>query len=34
MQNKGNVCLGILDGSRVHDGTTVILGGMVFLPLT
>ncbi|KAM7483014.1 hypothetical protein LguiB_007597 [Lonicera macranthoides] len=26
ISNKGNVCLGILDGSRVHDGTTVILG--------
>ncbi|CAI9113595.1 OLC1v1014225C1 [Oldenlandia corymbosa var. corymbosa] len=24
---KGNVCLGILDGSKVHDGSTVILGG-------
>jgi len=27
MQNKGNVCLGILDGSSVHDGSTIILGG-------
>ncbi|KAG2242065.1 hypothetical protein Bca52824_096092, partial [Brassica carinata] len=23
---KGNVCLGILDGSSVHDGSTIILG--------
>lgn len=30
-QNKGNVCLGILDGSEVHDGSTIILGGM-FVP--
>ncbi|PSR89214.1 Aspartyl protease [Actinidia chinensis var. chinensis] len=26
VNNKGNVCLGILDGSKVHDGSTVILG--------
>ncbi|KAF8407830.1 hypothetical protein HHK36_006966 [Tetracentron sinense] len=26
LQNKGNVCLGILDGSEVHDGMTIILG--------
>ncbi|KAG5536218.1 hypothetical protein RHGRI_023862 [Rhododendron griersonianum] len=26
MSKKGNVCLGILDGSKVHDGSTVILG--------
>ncbi|XP_052877493.1 aspartyl protease APCB1 isoform X4 [Gossypium arboreum] len=25
--SKGNVCLGILDGSNVHDGSTLILGG-------
>ncbi|KAL7160986.1 hypothetical protein ACSBR2_041602 [Camellia fascicularis] len=26
VNNKGNVCLGILDGSKVHDGSTVIIG--------
>ncbi|KAJ0229188.1 Aspartyl protease APCB1 [Hirschfeldia incana] len=26
INNKGNVCLGILDGSSVHDGSTIILG--------
>lgn len=26
INNKGNVCLGILDGSKVHDGSTIILG--------
>ncbi|XP_050203427.1 aspartyl protease APCB1 [Mercurialis annua] len=26
INNKGNVCLGILDGSNVHDGSTIILG--------
>ncbi|KAI3407886.1 Peptidase A1 domain-containing protein [Psidium guajava] len=26
VSNKGNVCLGILDGSRVFDGSTSILG--------
>ncbi|XP_037491663.1 aspartyl protease APCB1 [Jatropha curcas] len=26
ISNKGNVCLGILDGSKVHDGSTIILG--------
>ncbi|KAJ9187297.1 hypothetical protein P3X46_002770 [Hevea brasiliensis] len=26
ISNKGNVCLGILDGSQVHDGSTIILG--------
>lgn len=26
VNNKGNVCLGILDGSDVHDGSTIILG--------
>lgn len=26
ISEKGNVCLGILDGSKVHDGTTIILG--------
>ncbi|KAG8654318.1 hypothetical protein MANES_05G138500v8 [Manihot esculenta] len=26
ISNKGNVCLGILDGSMVHDGSTIILG--------
>ncbi|KAH7851308.1 hypothetical protein Vadar_009613 [Vaccinium darrowii] len=26
ISNKGNVCLGILDGSKVHDGSTLILG--------
>ncbi|XWS60936.1 hypothetical protein CRYUN_Cryun07bG0081600 [Craigia yunnanensis] len=26
ISNKGNVCLGILDGSNVHDGSTFILG--------
>jgi hypothetical protein len=26
ISNKGNVCLGILDGSGVHDGLTIILG--------
>ncbi|XP_010265187.1 PREDICTED: aspartyl protease APCB1 isoform X3 [Nelumbo nucifera] len=26
LQKKGNVCLGILDGSKVHDGSTIILG--------
>lgn len=25
---KGNVCLGILDGSKVHDGSTIILGDL------
>lgn len=29
MQKKGNVCLGILDGSSVHDGSTIILGGKI-----
>ncbi|KAK6787598.1 hypothetical protein RDI58_016123 [Solanum bulbocastanum] len=26
LQEKGNVCLGILDGSNVHDGSAIILG--------
>ncbi|XVF53931.1 hypothetical protein PTKIN_Ptkin05aG0139900 [Pterospermum kingtungense] len=26
ISNKGNVCLGILDGSKVHDGSSFILG--------
>ncbi|XVE58766.1 hypothetical protein DITRI_Ditri04bG0195600 [Diplodiscus trichospermus] len=26
VSNKGNVCLGILDGSNVHDGSAFILG--------
>ncbi|KAK8692683.1 hypothetical protein V6N13_070290 [Hibiscus sabdariffa] len=26
ISNKGNVCMGILDGSSVHDGSTFILG--------
>ncbi|CAH2036207.1 unnamed protein product [Thlaspi arvense] len=26
ISNKGNVCLGILDGSSVHDGSIIILG--------
>ncbi|PON36818.1 Aspartic peptidase [Parasponia andersonii] len=26
INSKGNVCLGILDGSKVHDGSTTILG--------
>ncbi|KAF5733997.1 Eukaryotic aspartyl protease family protein putative isoform 1 [Tripterygium wilfordii] len=26
ISNRGNVCLGILDGSEVHDGATFILG--------
>ncbi|XVE64063.1 hypothetical protein DITRI_Ditri07aG0071200 [Diplodiscus trichospermus] len=26
ISKKGNVCLGILDGSKVHDGSTFILG--------
>ncbi|KAM3703238.1 hypothetical protein ACB098_04G080500 [Castanea mollissima] len=26
ISDKGNVCLGILDGSNVHDGSTIILG--------
>ncbi|KAK6925238.1 Xylanase inhibitor, N-terminal [Dillenia turbinata] len=26
INNKGNVCLGILDGSQVYDGSTIILG--------
>ncbi|CAN8302915.1 unnamed protein product [Cochlearia groenlandica] len=26
ISNKGNVCLGVLDGSNVHDGSTIILG--------
>lgn len=26
ISEKGNVCLGILDGSKVHDGTNIILG--------
>ncbi|KAI7978931.1 Aspartyl protease APCB1 [Camellia lanceoleosa] len=26
VNNKGNVCLGVLDGSKVHDGSTVIIG--------
>ncbi|XP_048226830.1 aspartyl protease APCB1 isoform X2 [Ricinus communis] len=26
ISNKGNVCLGILDGSDVHDGSSIILG--------
>ncbi|KFK36042.1 hypothetical protein AALP_AA4G070400 [Arabis alpina] len=26
ISGKGNVCLGILDGSNVHDGSTIILG--------
>lgn len=27
VQKKGNVCLAILDGSNVHDGSSIILGG-------
>ncbi|KAI9175106.1 hypothetical protein LWI28_027354 [Acer negundo] len=26
VSTKGNICLGILDGSGVHDGSTIILG--------
>lgn len=26
MSNKGNLCLGILNGTEVHDGSTIILG--------
>ncbi|XP_031279049.1 aspartyl protease APCB1 isoform X2 [Pistacia vera] len=26
VSKKGNICLGILDGSEVHDGSTIILG--------
>ncbi|KAK8959848.1 Aspartic proteinase Asp1 [Platanthera guangdongensis] len=26
INNKGNICLGILNGSEVHDGSTIILG--------
>ncbi|KAK9106893.1 hypothetical protein Syun_022904 [Stephania yunnanensis] len=26
LSDKGNVCLGILDGSEVHDGSTIIIG--------
>lgn len=26
VNNKGNICLGILDGSEVHDGATIVLG--------
>ncbi|XP_010500446.1 PREDICTED: aspartyl protease APCB1 [Camelina sativa] len=26
ISDKGNICLGILDGSSVHDGSTIILG--------
>ncbi|MCD9558802.1 hypothetical protein HAX54_016422 [Datura stramonium] len=26
ISEKGNVCLGILDGSNIHDGTAIILG--------
>ncbi|CAK9312175.1 unnamed protein product [Citrullus colocynthis] len=26
INKEGNVCLGILDGSQVHDGSTIILG--------
>lgn len=29
VQNEGNVCLGILDGSEVHDGSINIIGGML-----
>ncbi|TYJ98986.1 aspartyl protease APCB1 isoform X2 [Cucumis melo var. makuwa] len=28
ISKEGNVCLGILDGSQVHDGSTIILGGI------
>lgn len=28
-QKQGSICLGILDGSGVHDGSTMILGGMI-----
>ncbi|KAL5544756.1 hypothetical protein UlMin_008540 [Ulmus minor] len=28
ISSKGNVCLGILDGSKVHDGSTTILGDL------
>ncbi|KAG6413746.1 hypothetical protein SASPL_126460 [Salvia splendens] len=28
INRKGNVCLGILNGNKVHDGSTFILGGM------
>lgn len=28
LQNKGNICLGILEGSHIDDTSTVILGGM------
>lgn len=29
LQEKSNVCLGILDGSNVHDGSAIILGGIL-----
>jgi len=31
LQNKGHVCLGILDGSNVNDGSSIILGGTLTL---
>ncbi|XP_014515667.1 aspartyl protease APCB1 [Vigna radiata var. radiata] len=30
ISNKGNVCLGILDGSDVNDGSSIILGDISF----
>ncbi|KAF8399143.1 hypothetical protein HHK36_015008 [Tetracentron sinense] len=32
ISNKGNACLGILDGSKVHDGSTIILGELKPVP--
>uniref|UniRef100_A0A161ZS97 Peptidase A1 domain-containing protein n=1 Tax=Daucus carota subsp. sativus TaxID=79200 RepID=A0A161ZS97_DAUCS len=26
VNNKGHICLGVLDGSEVHDGATIVLG--------
>ena len=31
LQNKGHVCLGILDGSNVNDGSSIILGGSTLI---
>nr|XP_007152782.1 hypothetical protein PHAVU_004G159200g [Phaseolus vulgaris]ESW24776.1 hypothetical protein PHAVU_004G159200g [Phaseolus vulgaris] len=34
ISNKGHVCLGILDGSNVNDGSSIILGGTLTLMKT
>jgi len=31
-QDKGNVCLGLLNGTEINHGSTIIVGGINDLP--